>query len=419
MHKPIFLNHRLWEGESTIELALPARWNVQVLRMNGDGKRVLGESDYDASLLGLMPQVRGHKEVCVVFDDLSRPARTSRLVPSLLRLFEKCGIGDEQVRFLCALGAHAPLDNAAFRKKLGEEALERFPVYNHNCYGPSENLGKTALGTPVLVNREYRSCDLTIGIGAFVPHAFCGYSGGYKIVMPGVAHIDSIARHHGMLKWEGMKFDLGNVTGDNAFLDDMKEFGRKAGLNIKIDLLINSDAEGTDIFAGDPESLYDYMLEKAPAHYACPVAGKADIVFANVYAKGNEAAIAVAQAEGLLKDEGGDIVCLCDTDMGQVVHYLFGRFGNRSWGPLAGAPRRKDPKVRRIFLCSRYKDLAGSYCFGREEDLFWFRDVSEIVKVLDDDYRGRTVDVHVIPDATIQTFPDRQSEYPEGRLRKS
>ncbi len=404
MNNPIRLNHRLWEGGGTIELELPERWNVQVLGMNGDSKRVLGEADYDACLSRLAPLVSGHKEICVAFDDISRPTKAFRLIPSLLRLFAKCGIADGQVRFLCALGAHGALDNASFRKKLGPEVMERFPVYNHNCHGPAHDFGKTALGTPVLVNKEYSGCDLTIGIGSFVPHAFCGYGGGYKIVMPGVAHIDAITHHHGMLSWEGMKFELGNVTG-NAFHDDMREFGKIAGLDIKIDLLVNSNAEGTDIFAGEPDRLYDYMLKLAPAHYASAVPGKADIVFANVYAKGNEAAIAVAQSEKLLKDEGGDIVCLCDSEMGQVVHYVFGRFGKETWGRLAGGPRRKGPNVRRIFLYSRYKDIAGGYCFGKDDEIFWYSDIKEIVKVLDEDYRGKAVDAYVLPDATIQTFP--------------
>ena len=400
----VLLNHRLWEGGKGVELELPEHWNVKVLRMNGDSKPILKEADYETCLSSLASSVRGKKEVCVLFDDLSRPTKTFRVIPSLLRLFKKCGIKDEQVRFLCSLGAHAPLDNAAFRKKLGEEVLERFPVYNHNCLGMCENLGKTALGTPILINKEYHSCDLKIGIGSFVAHSFCGYGGGYKIIMPGVAHLDAITHHHRMISWESVKFDdLGNVN-QNTLLEDVKEFGRKAHLDIKIDLLVNSDADGTDIFAGDPDRLYDYMLARAPMHYATPVSNKADIVFANVYAKGNEAAIAVGQAERLLKDEGGDIVCLCDSDAGQVVHYVFGRFGKESWGRLAGGPRTKDPKVRRIILLSRFKDLAGSYCFGRDKELYWFKDIREIVSALDNDYKNRPLDVHVLSDATIQMF---------------
>jgi hypothetical protein len=146
------------------------------------------------------------------------------------------------------------------------------------------------------------------------------------------------------------------------------------------------------------------MSARAPVHYATPVPTKADVVFVNVYAKGNEAAIAVGQAERLLKDEGGDIVCLCDSDTGQVVHYVFGRFGKESWGRLAGGPRTKDPKVRRIILVSRHKDLAGSYCFGRDKDLHWFKDIGEVIRALEGDYKNRPLDVHVVPDATIQTF---------------
>lgn len=400
----VLLNHRLWEGEKTMELELPEHWNVKVLRMNGDREPILTEDHYETCFSSLASSVKGKKEICVLFDDISRPTKTFRMIPSLLHLFKKCGIRDEQVRFLCALGAHAPLDNGAFRKKLGDEVLERFPVYNHNCFDMCENLGNTALGTPVLINKEYHSCDLKIGIGSFTPHIFCGYGGGYKIVMPGVAHLDAITHHHRMLAWERVKFDdLGNLN-QNTFLDDVKEFGRKAGLDIKIDLLVNSDAEGTDIFAGEPDHLYEYMSARAPVHYATPVPTKADVVFVNVYAKGNEAAIAVGQAERLLKDEGGDIVCLCDSDTGQVVHYVFGRFGKESWGRLAGGPRTKDPKVRRIILVSRHKDLAGSYCFGRDKDLHWFKDIGEVIRALEGDYKNRPLDVHVVPDATIQTF---------------
>ncbi len=398
----IALKHDLWGRDESIQLDLPERWKVNVLRMTGDREKVLAADDYRRALVPLEGVLKGKKEVCVLFDDLSRPTRTYRVVPHLIELFERCGVRDEQVRFLCALGTHAPLDSTAFRRKLGEEVLERFPVYNHNPYENCEHLGQTRLGTPIIVNKEFLSCDVRIGIGSFVPHGFCGVGGGYKLVMPGVAHIDAITYHHGTLLPQNRAACGPGRHSDNPLLEEVKEFGRKARLDAKIDLLVNSEAEAVDISAGAPEESYSRFAERTLAHYGTDVPRKADILFVNTLAKGNEASIGLSQASAMLKDEGGDVVLLADIPQGQVVHYLLGRFGKETWGRLSWGERVREANVRRIFVFSRYKDVSGAYWFGRKEDVFWYKDVGEIVRVLDEEYKSRVPDVHVIPDGTIQ-----------------
>jgi lactate racemase len=398
----IVLKHNLWSGDETIDLKLPDRWNVKVLNMAGDARPVLPEDDYRQALAPLSANLAGKREICVVFDDLSRPTRTYQILPYLLELFERAGIRDEQVRFLCALGTHIPFDNVAFRRKLGEEVLERFAVYNHNPYENCEHLGQTALGTPIMVNKEFLACDFRIGIGSFVPHGFCGYGGGYKIVMPGIAHVDSITYHHGTLLNENLEVCRSGQYSRNPLLNDLKEFGRKARLDVKIDVLVNTKAESIDICVGTPDEVYNRFTDSALPHYGTHVSGKADIVFVNTFAKGNEATIGLSLAASLLKDEGGDVVLLADVPQGQVVHYLFGRFGHEVWGRLARGERMKEDKVRRIFVFSRYRDVAGSFWYGKKEDVFWYRDLAEIVRVLEEDYKGRVPDVHVIPDGTIE-----------------
>jgi lactate racemase len=400
----IELKHNLWNGAYDMSLDLPEAWKVSRLPMEGDAKPVLPAETLRQAILSLEPILKGKKEICVLFDDLTRQTPVFRFAPFLLELFERCGIRDEQVRFLCALGTHGAHDNVAFRKKLGDEVVERFPVYNHNPYEGCDEVGRTKLGTPVLVNREYLACDGKIAFGTFQPHMFCGFGGGYKILMPGISHIDVMTYHHGTLlkrHWDEV-YGLGRYEG-NPLLGDLKEFGRIAGLDAKIDVLVNTQAMVTDVYAGEPEGLYPYMLERAPSHYRTPVPGRADIVFANAYGKGNEASIALGTSEALLKDEGGDIVVLCDIDEGQVVHYLLGRFGKDLWGRLAFGIREKDKRVKRIFIYSRHKDLAGSCWFGKPEELFWYSDLESIVRRLEDDYRGRDVTAFVLPDATIQT----------------
>jgi nickel-dependent lactate racemase len=399
----ITVRHDLWNQDKTLVLSLPSRWNTQVLAMGGDGKEALTHSDYRKAVQPLASFIKGKKEVCILFDDLSRPTRTYEILPSLLELFQQCGIMDEQVRFICALGTHAPLDNAAFRKKLGNEVMERFPVYNHNPYENCELIGRTRQGTPVIVNKEYLSCDLKVGIGALIPHSFCGFGGGYKIVMPAVSHIDAIEYHHGTLlkKYWDACYGIGKYQG-NPLLEDIKECGRMAGLDAVVNVMVNTGALATDVYAGNPDGLYREMTEKAAQHYRTPTDKKADIVIANAYGKASEAVIALSLAEEFLKDEGGDVVILCDIEEGQVVHYLLGRFGKDTWGRLAFGERKKSGKTKRVHIYSRRRDLANECWFGKKEDLLWHKNLEDMIDHLDDQYRDREVDVLVIPDGTIQ-----------------
>ena len=397
------VQHDLWNRDLVLSLSFPARWNTQVLAMGGDGKEVLAQDDYRKAVRCLAPLIKGKKEVCILFDDLSRPTRTYEIVPSLLELFQQCGIRDEQVRFICALGTHAPLDNRAFRKKLGNEVMERFPVYNHNPYEHCELIGKTKLGTPVMVNKEYLSCDLRIGIGTFMPHSFCGFGGGYKIVMPAVSHIDAIEYHHGTLlkKYWDICYGIGKYQ-NNPLLEDVKECGKMARLDAVINVMVNTGAFATDIYAGDPDGLYREMIEKAAQHYRTPAHKKADIVIANAFGKASEAVIALSLAEEFLKDEGGDVVVLCDIEEGQVVHYLLGRFGKDAWGRLAFGERKKSLKTKKIHIYSQHRDRANECWFGKREELIWHKGLEDMINHLDEQYRGRAVDVLVIPDGTIQ-----------------
>jgi lactate racemase len=404
----VSLKHNLWSGEKSIALNLPERWNVNVLRMAGDRAQVLAAHDYRKAVAALESGLKGKKEVCIIFDDLSRPTRTYQVLPYVLEVFEKAGIRDEQVRFVCALGTHAPSDNVAFRKKLGGEVLERFPVYNHNPYENCEHLGQTSLGTPIMVNKEFLACDARIGIGSFVPHGFCGYGGGYKIIMPGIAHIDSITHHHGTLMQRNLHVCQAGYHRENPLLEDLKEFGRKARLDVKIDLLVNSEAEAVDISVGTADEAYSRFADRALAHYGADVPWKADMLFVNTFGKGNEATIGLSQASALLKDEGGYVVLLADVPEGQVVHYLLGKSGKETGGRLARGERIKEDNIRRIFVFSQYKDIAGSFWYGKKEDVLWCRDLGEIIRMLDEEYKGRIPDVHVIPDGTIQVANRRE-----------
>ena len=187
----------LWYGDKRLPLEFPPSWDVRLYPMNGDQYQPLNDEDLRAILshpIGtktIRELAQGRREVAIVVDDMTRATAPSLVLPHILEDLHKSGISNDHIRFIVGLGAHGTLNRIELAKKLGEEIVEEFPVWNHNIVGCVEYLGKTAQGTPVEINAEFISCDLKIGIGGIVPHPMTGFGGGAKIIMPGISSIRS------------------------------------------------------------------------------------------------------------------------------------------------------------------------------------------------------------------------------------
>ncbi|MCX5995859.1 MAG: lactate racemase domain-containing protein, partial [Chloroflexi bacterium] len=250
-----------WYDNNELEIEFPPSWEVSVCYMKGHQRRALGEKGYReafAKPIGtkrIRELARGKKEVAIIFDDMSRPTRVAEIVPYVLEELKAAGVKDESIRFIAAVGAHGALTRLDFAKKLGEEALCRFPVYNHNPYENCTYLGETSNGTPVAVNAEVMNCDFKIGIGSLLPHPLTGFGGGGKIILPGVASIDTMAAHHRdlilKLLTQGRDPGIGIATFESNLLRlDIEEAARMAGLDVKIDTVLNGRGQTTAVFVG-------------------------------------------------------------------------------------------------------------------------------------------------------------------------
>jgi nickel-dependent lactate racemase len=398
----------LWYENSEMDLHFPPAWSVFFCPMKGGEKKKLLPGEMEKAFLhpiGSMPieeLARGKKEIVILFDDTARPTPVSQIVPYVLRRLEKAGISDDQVRFIAALGAHGAQTANDFRKKLGEEVLDRFPVYNHHPFDHCTYLGKTSWGTPVSISKEVMACDLKIGIGALVPHSFSGFGGGGKIVLPGVAHIDSIAYNHGTLVQNHPGcVGIGKIEGNIPRLD-IEEAARMAGLDVKIDCILNLRGEITGLFVGDPILEHQEGMKMAKDFYATLPARGMDIVVVNTYSKPNECAIAPFIGIPSLKESGGDLVIISNEPGGQVVHYLFGEFGKCGEGKLQ-LPQPVQTKVKRFIILSPFKDRVGACFFGRETPILWVKRWQDVLDLLKAEW-GDRANVAVYPDGTVQYF---------------
>lgn len=345
----------------------------------------------------------GRKEAVILFDDLTRPTQCFRIVPHVLNELAKAGLSDDHIRFVAALGGHAMNNRADFVKKLGEKTVERFPIYNHNPFNNLRDLGTTKRGTPVKINSEVMACDLKIGIGCIIPHSMAGFSGGGKIVLPGVASIESIVHNHCDIG--GECFGRVSSTGfgpieSNASRADIDEAARMAGLDLKIDVIINERGEISGVFAGDPYEAWKRGVEVGKRTYLTESPADADVVIANAYLKETQALAAMGIAAHAVRD-GGTIVLVVDSPEGQNAHYVYGKFGKSLGGNLWSRPPSYAKKMTVIVL-SRYKERDPLLEIADPERLVWTKTWAETIEATKASTSASRPKVAVFPAAGIQ-----------------
>jgi len=405
-----------WYDNNELEIEFPPSWEVAVCYMKGHQRRALGERGFReafAKPIGtkrIRELARGKKEVAILFDDMSRPTRVAEIVPYVLEELKAAGVKDESIRFIAAAGAHGTLTRLDFVKKLGEEALCRFPVYNHNPYENCTYLGETSNGTPVAVNAEVMNCDFKIGIGSLLPHPLTGFGGGGKIILPGVASIDTMAAHHRdlilKLLTQGRDPGIGIATFESNLLRlDIEEAARMAGLDVKIDTVLNGRGQTTAVFVGAPTAAYAEGVRLARKVYATEPLEAPDIVVLNTYCKASEAVLAIPLLGGLLGEGQGDLVLIANAPEGQVPHYLVRSFGKKLGGRLWNAPPGPLHNINTFIVFTPYIDIAGADWLASPDSIVWAKTWPEVLERLIEAY-GKSAKVAVVPDATMQYFTE-------------
>ncbi len=400
-----------WYEPGEFNISLPDSWQVTVNNMAGYSRPPLKQDEIKAAIcnpVGIPPireLAKNRNEVVILIDDMTRVTRDAEIVPFILEELKIAGIPDERIRFIMALGCHGTRDRRDFVKKLGEDILARFPVYNHNAFSNCRYIGTTkTLKTKVHINEEVMKCDLKIGISSVVPHALHGFSGGGKIIFPGVASFDCILHNHTVLDIEPPE-DIESIIGMGVFDKnpvrvDTEEATVMAGLDVSVNCIINSWGETVAIHAGELKQAYSAAVIEAKKHYVTPVLEGQDIVIANTYAKASEAWVGLFISYAAVKPEGGDIVLIANTPEGQVTHYMMGPFGKTSFGPWrykAEIPAN----INRLIVFSEYPDLAGRGYFGEADNIIYLSMWEDVVKTLQETH-GDNTRVAVYPAAEIQ-----------------
>lgn len=142
----------------------------------------------------------GCQSACILICDITRPVPNNVFLQPMIRTMMANGIAAENITVLVATGLHRPNEGDELAELVGDPwVLETVTVVNHFALLDDDHvdLGFTSVRkTPVKLDRRFVEADLRIATGLVEPHFMAGYSGGRKVIAPGIAHHETIRTFH-------------------------------------------------------------------------------------------------------------------------------------------------------------------------------------------------------------------------------
>jgi nickel-dependent lactate racemase len=222
---------------------------------------------------------RGRNSACIVICDITRPVPNELILKPLLETLEQSGIPREQITILVATGLHRPNEGEELVEIVGQEIAEQYRIENHHgqCLEEHAFLGTSPRGVPIWIDSRYLDAELKITTGLIEPHLMAGFSGGRKLICPGIAALATIKVWHGPDFLEDPRADCGILDG-NPVHEESTWIGRHAGCDFIVNVVINTQRSVLKFVAGDMEQAFHEGVDYCRQVVADSVPEPVDIV---------------------------------------------------------------------------------------------------------------------------------------------
>ena len=183
----------------------------------------------------------GKKTACILICDITRPVPNGTILPPVIECIEGAGISRKNILILVATGLHRPNEGSELREIIGsQEIFKTVRAENHFARDRDAHvsLGVTTGGIPIMIDRRFVEADVKLVTGLVEPHFMAGYSGGRKVVAPGIAYQDTILKFHTSRILEHCKAVNCVIEGNplhNEQVEIVRAIGGVVGLNVVID----------------------------------------------------------------------------------------------------------------------------------------------------------------------------------------
>ncbi|MEW9530966.1 nickel-dependent lactate racemase [Microbispora sp. NPDC049125] len=272
----------------------------------------------------LRERVRPGQRVAISACDGTRPQPRHLMIPAILEELDGLVPLDDIV-VLVATGTHRGNTPEELRAMFGDGVVDAVRIVNHDARDDSSLrwLGHHGAGVPVWLNREWADADVKITTGFVEPHFFAGFSGGPKLVAPGLAGLETVLTLHDAARIGSPKATWG-ITHGNPVHDDVRAIAEATGVTFSLDVVLDRHQRIVAAFGGDLLPMHAAATAAARKAAMRPVDHPFDIVITtnagfpldqNLYqsVKGMSAAAQVVRP-------GGVIICAAECRDGFPDH---------------------------------------------------------------------------------------------------
>ena len=203
--------------------------------------------------LGIAPLrdlVTAGQTVAISVCDITRPMPSATVLPVVLEAIAH--VPTDQITILIASGTHRATTHDELVEMLGARVVDRYRIVVHDAFDDTQltSLGEVEGRIPVWLNRTWVEADVRVTTGFVEPHFFAGFSGGPKMVAPGLAGFKTIMRLHDaeMIRHPDARW---GVTEGNPIHDAVRRIAALSGVDFSVDVAINRDRQITHVAAGE------------------------------------------------------------------------------------------------------------------------------------------------------------------------
>lgn len=201
---------------------------------------------------------RGRRDACILICDITRPVPNEQILTPLLATLAEAGIPRERILILVATGLHRPNGPEELIEMVGRSIFDRYRIENHDGQALDQHtfLGTSPRGVPIWIDSRYVQADLKIATGLIEPHLMAGFSGGRKLICPGIAALETVKVWHGPAFLEHPRADCGFLEG-NPVHEENTWIGRHVGCDFIVNVVIDAQRRPLRYVAGDMVAAFE------------------------------------------------------------------------------------------------------------------------------------------------------------------
>lgn len=272
----------------------------------------------------LRDRVRPGQSVAISVCDGTRAQPSSLMIPAVLAELDGITKLDDIV-ILVATGTHRANTEQELRSMLGDQVVDSVRIVNHDARDAASLTwaGTFGAGVPVWLNTEWVDADVRITTGFVEPHFFAGFSGGPKMVAPGLAGLDTVLVLHDASRI-GHPAATWGITVGNPVHDDVRAIATGTGVTFALDVILNRQKQVVAAFGGDIIQMHAAATRRAQQLAMRPLPAAFDIVVTtgsgypldqNLY----QSVKGMSAASRIIRD-GGMIICAAECRDGYPDH---------------------------------------------------------------------------------------------------